>query len=244
MWVPQGPEFVTWDAQYRFWQAVHRHANQANERLLELWEANAGKVPESELGGWAEQFHLLYQGRPAEWVLNAARLTLFQWHIAETEDRLRAEREGRSEIETRPKVPILISLLATKGAPVVTNDECRIDLPPVWWHPLQASKLPNGDRVLTRAGFRNAVVELLEKELDRIEALAKARGAVPVPTNRRPETFEWAVRFQVNGEQVSKIAHGVQEQERRIRRAIDDVLSWVQLDKRRDAPGRPLKHRK
>jgi hypothetical protein len=244
MWVPQGPEFVTWDAQYRFWQAVHRHANQVNERLLELWEGNGGTVPESSLNAWAEQFHLLYHNRPAEWVLNAARLTVFQWQVAETEDRLRAEREGRREIERQPKVPILFPLLATQGTPVVTNDECRIDLPPLWWHPLQASKLPNGDRVLTRAGFRNAAVELLEKELDRIEALAKARGAVPVPTNRRPETFEWAVRFQVNGEQVSKIAHGVQEQERRIRRAIDDVLSWVQLDKRRDAPGRPLKHRK
>jgi hypothetical protein len=82
---------------------------------------------------------------------------------------------------------------------------------------------------------------LLNKELDRIEALATIRGAVPVPKNHRPEAFEWAVRFQVKGEQVSKIANGILEQERKIRQAIDDVLSWVRLDKRRDASGRPPK---
>ena len=244
MWVPTGPEFVTFDAQYRFWQAVHRFANQVNERLLALWEQNGGRVPEPELYRWAEQFHLLYQGRPAEWAVKAARVAEFQWQVSETEDRLRAERQGRTEIERRPKVPILIPLLATQGEPVVTNDECRIDLPPVWWHPLQVSKLPGGDRVLTKAQFRKAVVKLLDKELDRIETLAKVHGAVPVPTNRRPEHFEWAVRFQVNNERIATMAlaggsKGVQARERNMRKAIDEVLSWVRLDKRRDPGGRP-----
>lgn len=246
MWVPKGREFVTWDAQYRFWQAVHRHANQTNERLLEVWEANGGEVPQAELNGWAEQFHLLYQGRPAEWVMNAARLAVFQWQVADTEDRLRAEREGRREIERRPKTPILMPVFAPTGALAVTNDECRIDLPPVAWHPLQVSKLPGGDRALTKAQFRGAVVKLLDKELDRIEALAKMRGAIPVPTNRCPEHFEWAVRFQVNEERITTMAlaggsKGVEARERKMRKAIDEVLSWLRLDKRRDPGGRPRK---
>ena len=246
MWVPEGPEFVTWDARYRFWQAVHRYANQTNERLLELWEQNGGKVPESDLTEWAKEFHLLHDGRPADWVMNAARSAVFQWQVAETEDRLRAEREGRREIERRPKTPILIPPLATAGTPIVTHNECRIDLPCLCWHPLQVSKLPDGDRPLTKAQFRGAVVKLLDKELDRIEALARMHGAVPVPTNRRPEHFEWAVRFQVNEERIATMAlafgsKGALARERNIRKAIDEVLSWVRLDRRRDPGGRPRK---
>ena len=77
---------------------------------MELWEKNGGKVRESDLNGWAKQFHLLYQGRPAEWVTKAARLTLFQWQVAETDDRVKAGKEGRLKAETegRLKIPILI----------------------------------------------------------------------------------------------------------------------------------------
>jgi hypothetical protein len=225
---------------------VHHYANQTNERLLELWVENGGKVLESDLNRWAKQFHFLYQGRPAEWVMSAARWAVFHWQVTETEDRLRAERQGRREIESQPKVPILIPLLASTGTPAVRNDECRIDLPPVVWHPLQVSKLPDGDRALTKVQFRGAVIKLLDKELDRIEALARMRGAVPVPTNRRPEHFEWAVRFQVNKERIATMAlalgsKGVSARERNMRKAIDEVLSWVQLDKRRDPGGRPRK---
>lgn len=106
------------------------------------------------------------------------------------------------------------------------------------------SKLPDGNRVLTRTQFRSAAVKLLDKGLDRIDALAKMRGAVPVPPNREPKRFEWAVRFQVDGERVSNMAlefgpKGAPARERNMRKAIDEVLSWVRLERRRDPGGRP-----
>ena len=239
MWVPEGTEFVAWDARYRFWQAVHLYANQTNERLLELWEENGGKVLETDLNGWARQFHLLHRGQPAEWVLRAARLAEFQWQVTDAENRLKAEKGLKAESEGRPKTPILFPPLAATGALAVTDDECRINLPPLSWSPLQVSRLPDGNRPLTKVQFRRAVVGLLDKEINRIEALARKRGAVRVPANRNKEHFEWTVRFQVNGERVSTMARGVAEQERKIRKAIGSVLSWLPLDRRRDPSGRP-----
>ena len=96
---------------------------------MELWEKNGGKVPESDLNGWAKQFHLLYQGRPAEWVTKAARLTLFQWQVAGTDDRVKAGKVGTTESRDRGAAEDSNSdsSLAPTGTPAVTDDECRIN---------------------------------------------------------------------------------------------------------------------
>src|ERR1035441_4851870 len=86
--------------------------------------------------------------------------------------------------------------------------------------------------------------QVARQGIDRIEVLAKMRGAVPVPPNREPKRFEWAVRFQVDGERVSNMAlefgpKGAPARERNMRKSIDEVLSWVRLERRRDPGGRP-----
>jgi hypothetical protein len=62
-----------------------------------------------------------------------------------------------------------------------------------------------------------------------------------LPRKLRSEHFQWAVRFQVNGELVTRIAESLENPEvRTVNLAISKVLQLAGLTRRRDKPGPSL----
>lgn len=72
-----------------------------------------------------------------------------------------------------------------------------------------------------------------------VETKLTRRGAQQDPQKQklRPEHFEWAVSFQVLGESTTSIAERTGLSERAVRKAVEELLREIGLEKRRAAPG-------
>ena len=221
-----GLSFVQYEARQRFLIAVAELAPAVNESLYDLFTENKGKLPGQAIERWAQRWHLLHQGRCADWIKAATSIARMIWNTPDV-----------------PNLP-LISLPLPLGVHPFGQDQTSIRLPGLQWHPLQGTRQPDRTaRVETKAEGRKRIMDQLDAELDRIESAAKNLSAEPTPVKAQSKHWIWAIHFQVQGIRVCDIAaesdeRGNVEEERNIHARISGILSLVGLDKRRGRPGR------
>jgi hypothetical protein len=100
----------------------------------------------------------------------------------------------------------------------------------------------SGDGSETGLDVRRRWHEAVDAHMDRVNLWAESEGLrLPSEFKRLDEHLDWAVRFQVGGEDALAVAIATGVDERTVRRAIAPILKRVGLDQRRERVGRKLR---
>jgi hypothetical protein len=206
-----------------FLSAVEKLAPAVAADLRALW-CKYGRPPASALEHWARVYGLLYKGSMPAWVAGVAVQTCETWTmLARYVPTIEAQRDG--DPQAKPKIRFDLAGLVISGEMLSDDLEFRFA-----WNP----------RFETRADAKRR----FDKLIDGVRSGADERD---VRLFRSPEHFEWAVTFQVLGNDIPKMARAssddytFESRKHTIDTAVRDVLGLVGLD-RRNRAGRPRKH--
>ena len=177
---------------------------------------------------WARDFHLTENDLPPAWIIDQVTASFYQWEM----DKVR----GR-------KATMFWGYVGARSPEKVDFRRFEIEFPRFCWNP----RLDRTSRSQIREFILDSVKafpQILESRLDEIEALTLQHYEV-IPQKTSMEHFEWAVRFQVNGESVATIAESLENPEvKTVNLGINDVLQQVHLTRRQDKRGPRQKIRK
>lgn len=202
----------TWDSQRaearrRFLIALDRVAPEVASDLYHL--ARAGEVGPAMLADWARRWRLLWQGKPAAWAMRAASHTVSWWQrtgfrATAGDALLFGDAAGRPCLHCEPgRADEDLLNDAEITITIATRYRPTTETPEIAWK-----------RIAMQA----------EREIARIEALARDRGAVDPITKRDPSHWAQAARAIATGE-TPKGEHGAGG-----RKAIRETLLLVELD--------------
>ncbi|MEN6535332.1 MAG: hypothetical protein ABFD89_16830 [Bryobacteraceae bacterium] len=217
----------------RFFSAIEEHAPIALETLasnvlpvyLDARAAWSREYPDREdplfpisdelyksIASWARQYYLTFHNEVPRWVLLQAQITLWQW-------------SHRPEL-----VPKSFGLLAPSSffrKPKTAKG--RIDFE---WNVIRETRAEAETRIV--ATLRALLGEILKCETDRLlDILDKGASKVfrEIDTMRGEQHFEWAVRYQIIGQDVSEIAYS-KGHKRTVNAGLKAVLDLVGLTRR------------
>lgn len=167
---------------------------------------------------WAKRLCLLQNNRVPSWLISQVHATLATW------------------ADHPSQCPSSWGGIYT-GYSTRISGGFTITFPEFYWDPRRGFE--------SREHFEDRVVQeirkILRERLNAIEdLLAKRLGLTRSPEFRRPQHFNWAVRYQVLGERVTDIADSVRAgdiDDRTINSGIKNVLSLVGLSRRAAKPG-------
>lgn len=165
----------------QFLQAIERHVPE----VLEGLESIPSDANEETLGEWAERFRLVHEGKPAKWIIDVAKRTLATWKVISRESLLATWKKTGRHFDLNPVLP------GPQFLPL-TDDECSISVHEVFnWDPF----LSSDTRTQKRDAILGVLTERLDKELDRIETLARGRGGEAPRSRKRAHNprlpYEW-----------------------------------------------------